>query len=300
MSVAPTGPIPPEQPAPDNAARGRIRRLALGITFVLAIVIAWQVLTSFVAYTDDAYVTSNFVAVAPQVSGVVATLPAVNNRIVRKGDLLATLDRVPFQLAVDERRAALQQANAAADAERNDLDVIKSQLDETVARSTLDKAEQTLAAGEAAVARAKAALALAEWQLAQTEIRAPANGTINNLGVSVGDTATSGKPLIGIVDAAGWRIVANYKEDYIRNFKAGGAAWVWLDTHPWRFYRARIDGISRGISRDPNGGTILPYVTPTTDWIRLQRRFPVTISLVDPPADLTLYMGADARTWIFP
>jgi Fusaric acid resistance protein family len=40
-------------------------------------------------------------------------------------------------------------------------------------------------------------------------------------------------------------------------------------------------------------------VAPTTDWIRLQRRFPVTLVLVDSPPDLTLYMGADARTIIF-
>jgi len=44
----------------------------------------------------------------------------------------------------------------------------------------------------------------------------------------------------------------------------------------------------------------LPYVAPTTDWIRLQRRFPVTLILVDPPTDLKLYMGADARTVLFP
>jgi multidrug efflux system membrane fusion protein len=31
----------------------------------------------------------------------------------------------------------------------------------------------------------------------------------------------------------------------------------------------------------------------------LQRRFPVTITLVDPPTELKLYMGADARTVIF-
>jgi membrane fusion protein, multidrug efflux system len=41
-------------------------------------------------------------------------------------------------------------------------------------------------------------------------------------------------------------------------------------------------------------------VAPTTDWIRLQHRFPVTVDLVDPPADLTLYMGADTRPVIFP
>jgi multidrug efflux system membrane fusion protein len=65
-------------------------------------------------------------------------------------------------------------------------------------------------------------------------------------------------------------------------------------------HRARISGIARGISRDPTPRRLLAYVAPTTDWIRLQRRFPVTLTLVDPPADLKLYMGADARVLIVP
>ena len=65
-------------------------------------------------------------------------------------------------------------------------------------------------------------------------------------------------------------------------------------------HRARIAGIGRGISREPDATKLLPYVAPTTDWIRLQRQFPVTLTLVAPPAELTLYMGADARTLIFP
>ena len=78
----------------------------------------------------------------------------------------------------------------------------------------------------------------------------------------------------------------------------GRTAWVWLDSEPWHLHRARIDGIARGISRDADAAKLLPYVAPTTDWIWLQRRFPVTITLVDPPPDLKLYMGADARTVI--
>ena len=53
-------------------------------------------------------------------------------------------------------------------------------------------------------------------------------------------------------------------------------------------------------SREVGETKLLPYVAPTTDWIRLQRRIPVTITLVDPPPGLKLYMGADARTIIFP
>jgi len=75
---------------------------------------------------------------------------------------------------------------------------------------------------------------------------------------------------------------------------------VWLDSQPFHLHRARIDGIARGFSREVGEVKLLPYVAPTTDWIRLQRRIPVTITLVDPPPGLKLYMGADARTIIFP
>ena len=59
-------------------------------------------------------------------------------------------------------------------------------------------------------------------------------------------------------------------------------------------------GIARGFSRNPGVDKLLPYVAPTTDWIRLQRRIPVTIVLEDLPPGYKLYMGADARTVIFP
>lgn len=153
---------------------------------------------------------------------------------------------------------------------------------------------------DAAIDQAQAKLATAQWQLSQTQLYAPVDGTINNLTVRIGDTAQANEPLIGIVDANAFRIIANYKQSYIRQFQAGATAWVWLDSHPWHVYRARIEGIARGISRTRTQDSLLPYVAPTTDWIRLQRRFPVTLTLVDRPSDNLLFMGADARVAIFP
>jgi multidrug efflux system membrane fusion protein len=186
--------------------------------------------------------------------------------------------------AIDSASEALRHAETGVDA----------------ARAALARSQQMLAMHEASIARARAQLATAQWRLERTEVRALADGTINNLMVRVGDTARAEVPLIGVVDAAAWRIVANYKQDYLRYFQVGGTAWVWLDSHPWQLHRARITGVARAINREHTPSELLPYVAPTTDWIRLQRRFPVTLVLVDPPADLTLYMGADARILIFP
>ena len=170
----------------------------------------------------------------------------------------------------------------------------------TISQLAIAKAETSISAHQAALALAKAEKAYAEWKLSRTDVNSPTDGTINNLTVRVGDTATVNIPNIGIVDANAWRIIANYKQYYVRDFEVGGTAWVWLDSSPWTFHRARITGIARGISRNQQAPMLLPYVAPTTDWIRLQRRFPVTIVLDEPPPGGKLYMGADARTVIFP
>ena len=44
---------------------------------------------------------------------------------------------------------------------------------------------------------------------------------------------------------------------------------------------------------------LLPYAAPTTDWIRLQRRIPVTIVPDKAPLDGKLYRDANARIVIF-
>ena len=321
----------------------RRRRILTVLGVSACAYLLYQVVTHFIAYTDDAYVRSDLVAVAPQVTGRIIAVKIVDNQTVRAGDELALIDPEPFKLAVAAKIAEKEEAKAQLTSDQDAIaaaedvvtsaksaaslaqisqhriatlaangDVSRQALDQ--ANDELKRAEASLAASEANLARTKsqqamhgasearaeAELGVAEWRLARTRMIAPLDGVINNLTLRVGDTAVADIPLIGIVDAHAWRIMANYKQDELRQFTIGGEAWVWLDSQPWRFHKAVIAGIARGISRDPEAEKLLPYVAPTTDWIRLQRRFPVTLTLVDPPPDLKLYMGADARTVIFP
>jgi membrane fusion protein, multidrug efflux system len=321
----------------------RARRLTVAaIVFIFAFA-AYEIITSFVAYTGDAYVRSDLVSLAPQVTGRIIAVHVSDNQDVVEGDHLASIDPVPFRLALEQRRAEYAEARAqitsdedriaslkdmltaaisaadyaqqtqtrlstlatAQDVSRVDLDQASDALRRAnaardAAQETVTAAQSMLSMHEAAKARADAAQALAEWQLARTELVAPTSGTVTSLTLRVGDTAQENEPLIGIIDAKAWRIVANYKESYLRGFSVGDTAWVVLGTSPWHPRRAKILSVARGISRDRDPNRLLNYVAPTTDWIRLQRRFPVTLALVDPPADLKLYMGADARVLVLP
>ena len=205
-------------------------------------------------------------------------------------------------MASDNLRRATPVA-AAGFVSRQALDTATAQEQEAKAaladaETAIAKAQQMLALHEATVATITADIAVVQWQLDQTKLLAPTDGTITNLTLRVGDQAVENTPLIGLVDAHAWRIFANYKESVIRHIQVGGTAWVWLDTYPWHLRRAVIQGIARGISRRQSPNKLLPYVEPTTDWIRLERRFPVTLVLQDLPPKVVLHMGSDARTLI--
>ena len=342
VAAAPA-PVSPAGSARPEIETSRLHRLLTVGGTILALFILYEVFTYFVAYTDDAYVRSDLVAVAPQVTGQIVEVHVVDNQEVKIGDKLFTIDPEPFQLVVNQWKAQIDRAVAQLKVAQEELavaqaalqvstsshtyavqeqsrfsdlakrqfapiaeldranDVLRrSQAEMTMSTVAIAKAQTDIGAHQAALELAQAQLASAQWNLDRTVVHAPNNGPITNLTVRKGDMATINVPIIGIVDADAWRIMANYKQYYIRDFKVGDTAWVWLDSAPWRFHKGRITGIARGFSRNPGIDKLLPYVAPTTDWIRLQRRIPVTIVLEELPPGYKLYMGADARTVIFP
>jgi membrane fusion protein (multidrug efflux system) len=81
--------------------------------------------------TDDAYVNGHVTFVAPRVSGQVSNVLVDDNYRVKKGEILIQLDREPYQVQVDIKRAAVVNAEAdvkAAEAEvRATLGMARSQ-----------------------------------------------------------------------------------------------------------------------------------------------------------------------------
>ena len=207
-----------------------------------------------------------------------AQLATVN---LRRAEMLGQSDTISQQ-ALDTARTTQAQSVAQQHA----------------AQAALQKAAETLRLDQTMVASAAAARRLSEWRLSRTRVLAPVDGYVTHLAIEIGDMASSSQPALAIVDGSAWRVIANYKEYYLRHLHPGQIAWVWLDSHPWHLYRARIQGIAHGISRERRGDKLVPYVSPTVNWIRLQRRIPVRLTLVDSPGNDQLLMGADARVLV--
>ena len=58
--------------------------------------------------TDDAYLQADLVHMAPDVSGRIVQLDVRDNQKVRKGEVLFRIDPEPYQMRVDQARAAVQ------------------------------------------------------------------------------------------------------------------------------------------------------------------------------------------------
>jgi membrane fusion protein, multidrug efflux system len=68
--------------------------------------------------TDDAYVNGHVTYVAPRVAGQVSRVLVDDNDRVSKGDLLVQLDREPYQIQADLKKAAVVNAEADVEAAR--------------------------------------------------------------------------------------------------------------------------------------------------------------------------------------
>src|SRR5580700_3445061 len=101
-------------------------------------------------WTRDATVRADVVTMAPEVAGRIVELHVVDNKYVRKGDLLMVIDPTNYRIAVSQAEAAVQQAQASLQSidaqmtvQQAQINANKAQLD--VAQAALEFAQQQAA-----------------------------------------------------------------------------------------------------------------------------------------------------------
>ncbi len=149
--------------------------------------------------------------IRPRVAGFLHTQNFKDGSLVRKGDVLFTIDPAPYHAAKDEAEANLQAARAAAVQAQARLEMSEQDLARykkvnasspgAVAEKTVTDAATTVQTNraavlkaEATVAQADAALRLAEINLSYTTITAPFDGRIGIRKASIGDLVSPEDP----------------------------------------------------------------------------------------------------------
>jgi len=135
----------------------------------------------------------NTAEVRARVSGFVEQIHFKDGQLVKEGDLLFTLDKRAFTIAVESARADV--ARTEAQLEFNSADVGRA---EPLAKSgaisdqSFDQRRANLSIARAQLQAAQAALKTTELNLEWTEVRAPISGRISDRKVDVGNLVAGG------------------------------------------------------------------------------------------------------------
>ncbi len=136
---------------------------------------------------------SRSVEVRPRVSGAVTAIHFTDGAIVRKGQLLFTIDPRPFAAALAEAQAGLASAQSDVALARANLDrANRLAVEDAVSKSDVDQLNARLRAATAALAAAQARVRARALDVEFTAVRAPIAGRISDRRIDAGNLVAAG------------------------------------------------------------------------------------------------------------
>ncbi len=168
-----------------------------------------------------------------EIGGKMGPLELKVGQLVKKGDILASLDPTTLQLQVESSQAALEKdmataANAAASLERFESLFEK----EVVTRAQVDEARTSATTSAAAVQQARKELETAKENLLKADLRSPINGVVNSVTVEAFTTITAGSPVATLYETDEFEVHLSVNYDTVQRLAVGKEVQVRLADNP--------------------------------------------------------------------
>src|SRR5579863_4596641 len=155
--------VPPPPRYTRSNSRGNILIVAIVLVVLVGGLFLWRYLGSYES-TDDAQVDAHLYPVSARVSGYVVKVNVDDNQYVQKGAVLVEIDPKDYEVAVEQAKANL--ANAEATAQSLNIDVPITSVSTS---SQLKFATSGVEDADAGIANAEKQLAAAQVQLDAAE-----------------------------------------------------------------------------------------------------------------------------------
>ena len=289
------------------------KRYWVTLIAIIAVLVGGFIIFDAMKYqsTDDAYVETTTVSVSPKVSGQIVKVLVKDNQEVKAGDVVAVIDKVDYEVRLQQataayERALLNQQNAHANlnAANSEIELAQKDVERyqnlykagAVSKQTLDKAITHLEAVSARQTTAEQAIfskdpskaakvadadlnvlkaqkRAAELALEYTDIIAPIDGTVSNKKVEVGMMVQPGSPLFVIVPNDVW-VVANFKETQLEHMKKGQPVDIKIDTYGNKIFKGEVDSIQRSSGAK---ASLFPPENAVGSFVKIVQRIPVKI-----------------------
>jgi membrane fusion protein (multidrug efflux system) len=237
------------------------------------------------------------IQINPRVDGTVLSLNFNEGSLVTKGQLLYTIDPLPFQTKVSEAEARVADAQAQLGKAKSDLDMIEPLAKiNAVSQRELVAAKSAYEAAQAKIQSAQAGLENAKIQLGYCRIKAPISGLIGISKVRVGDYVTPGPGSVinTISDMTDIRVRFTISEqEFLRIFREVNSG------------NSTLKGTGDSISLRLSDGIMYPdlgklsfadrEIDPTTGAITFEAAFPNPDKMLRPGQYVKVLIVTDIR-----
>jgi multidrug resistance efflux pump len=277
---------------------GRVVLTLLIVCF--AVVVVWRMVMyyMFAPWTRDGHIRADIVQIAPDVSGLIQQVEVRDNQLVKRGQVLFSIDPDRFKLALRQAKAAVADreetlAQAQREAKRN------KGLGNLVPGEQLEESQSKVARAQVALMEAQVAVDSAQLNLDRSVIRSPVDGYVNDRAPRAQEFVSAGRPVLSVVDSNSFHIDGYFEETKLNGIHIGQSVDIRVIGDNARL-RGHVESIVAGIEdRDrTSGNNLLPNVNPAFSWVRLAQRIPVRIAFDDVPEDFRMIAGRTATVSI--
>lgn len=242
------------------------------------------------------------VSVGSQVSGIISKLYVDFNSTVKKGQLLAELDKSLLQAQVDQAKGNLannkaQEALQAANYGRQSL-LYKA---DAISKAEYDNALASYNSAKASVASSEAQLRSTEKNMSYTNIYSPIDGVVLNRNVNVGQTvaASFNTPTLFVIakDITKMQVQANVDEADIGDVKPGQRVAFTVDAFINDQFKGTVEDIRLHPSVSANVVTYTTIINAPNDDRKLKPGMTANIIIYTKEVNNAMLIPAKAITF---
>lgn len=239
------------------------------------------------------------VSVGTQVSGTISKVYVDFNDRVKKGQLIAEIDKTILQAQRDQISANLRQARANLDYSKSNFNRQKQLLDVgAISRAEYETALNTFNSANDNVNGIAAQLKAAQQNLYYANIYSPIDGTVLTRNVSVGQTvaASLNTPTLFVIakDLTKMQVQAAVDEADIGNVKNGQRVTFTVDAFPDNVFEGRVNEVRLRPSVSSNVVTYSTIIDAPNDDMKLKPGMTANITVFTQEIQNAMLVSAKA------
>lgn len=239
------------------------------------------------------------IAVGTQVSGTIQYIFVDFNSIVKKGELLAQLDKSLLQATVDQFRGSLQTAQSQLVFQQSNFERQKLLYStESISKSNYESALNSYDMAVANVKSAEAQLRSAEKNLSFTNIYSPTDGVVLSRNVSIGQTvaASFSTPTLFVIakDITKMQVEAAVDEADIGNVAPGQRVEFTVDAFIDDYFKGMVQEIRLHPKVSANVVTYTTIINASNAEMKLKPGMTANITIYTKEVNQALLIPAKA------